>query len=119
MGQPLGGIEYLLLGSTPLNVGETISLSLNAFTRETVAGLTGIVGTVSKPRIQHVEVEVNFTDDDDVKAIVDYSGPVTVRLRAGKTYVLNSAQQVADVDLDGANGKATLRFEAPSSDGPY
>ena|SRR3990167_970521 len=119
MANPTGGISGLLLGSTPLAVGETVSVSLNQFTKTTITGQTGVVGTVKTPRIQHVEVEVNFSDDDDIKAIVEYEGPVTVLFRNGQSYVLNEAEQVADVDLDGTNGKATLRFEGTSSDGPY
>lgn len=120
MGQPTGGIEYLTLGSTPLAVGESCSYSLNDYTKTTITGQTGVVGTVKTPRVQFVEVEVNLTDDDDKRAIVNYGpGPVSIRFRNGEQYVLNDAEQVADVDPDATTGKATLRFEGKTSDGPY
>lgn len=102
----LDGKQYTCAGS--------IKVSPTNVTRETMVGPGGVGGYKETPKAAWFEVEL-FAEG--AVSLLELNGAVgataQVDLANGRTYVFPNACQVGDgLEVDGAEGKLTLRMEA-------
>lgn len=109
------GTAFFKLDGTQYSLGDTLTIQPLDTEREGQAGLSGITGFSEKSVIPYIEVEVIKTPDLKLKAIgAMVNTTVTGECADGTTYVLRNAWFAGTAELDGGEGKVTLRFEGLS-----
>lgn len=109
----VAGVAYVYVDGIKLDLGGKITVSPWDTEKESVKGLSGTVGYKETPMTPFIEVEVITTPDLDLQAFQNIrSSTVIAELANGQTYTLRNAWTVTRPDMDGAEGTATLRFEA-------
>lgn len=110
--QCLGGIFYVKVDGKQLKVSaDAITVPLTTETRTTQVSTSGVAGYTSTPRSPFVECSAFKTTDLDSSIFGRDNLTVTVEFVNGEVYSLTDAWVANDVDLDGAQGKTTIRFE--------
>lgn len=108
----IAGTSTLTVDGRAYKIGDAIKVSVDAFEREGVVGLSGVAGYIERNRVPFVEVTA-LTDSDfsteEINAITDAT--VKVDLANGKSYVLRNAWSAMPCEIDASNGTCPLRFE--------
>lgn len=98
------GIQYSLMGSLVIQ-----PLSVE---REGVTGMDGIHGYSEKSVVPYIEAEVTKTPELSVAALSGVTdSTITAECADGTVYVLRNAWFAGVAELDGGDGKVTLKFE--------
>lgn len=109
----IGGVDRVQIDDLVLKVGDTVTITKNKKTRESVTGLTGDAGYKETHRPARVEFEMLVDGAIKVGALEDKTNSTVSVVTSAKTYVLRNARQVGDLELAGADGKVTVAFEGP------
>lgn len=106
------GIDTLTVNGLVLEVAEIRSISLSTQKQEWVVPLAGDGGLKVTPKPAHLEVTVLLKGvrASDVVGVTD--ALVQLRTKYGAIYTLYGAAEVGDGEIDPADGRVTLRFEA-------
>ncbi len=108
----VAGTTYVYVDGALLPLGGTITVSTWDADKETVVGLSGVVGYKEKPRAPFIEVEVITDGTVDLQAFQGVrNSTITAELANGQVWVLNPAWATTAPDGNHADGTATLRFE--------
>lgn len=108
----VAGTTYVYVDGALLPLGGTITVSTWDADKETVVGLSGVVGYKEKPRAPFIEVEVITDGTLDLQAFQGVrNSTITAELANGQVWVLNPAWATTAPDGNHADGTATLRFE--------
>lgn len=118
------GVRQLVVSSDDLPggkfrfyVGETLNTRVDGEVREALGGLTGIVGSHSTFEPCHIEAEIIVNNELDLKALMRArDNTVTAVWANGQTDQIWGAWLVTCPERL-ADGKATVRWEAPSGNG--
>lgn len=111
----IGGTAYLKVNGKQYMLKGSIVVSIAPKEREGMAGMDGVHGFIEKPRVPFISGDFSVTGDTDmneIEAMTD--GTVTVELNNGKTAVLTNAWFSGPTDVDGAEGKVSLKWEGKS-----
>jgi hypothetical protein len=111
-----GGVLSATFDGLPLNVADSVTVSESRKMKEMIGGLTGPIGTIPKPRTPFVEIEIVIDDETNLRDFEDRKGPAVVNFANGESTVVNDAELVGEPDHNGADGKATVRFEGITQD---
>jgi hypothetical protein len=108
----IAGTSTLTVDGRAYRIGDAIKVSIDAFEREGVVGLSGVGGYIERNRVPFIEATV-LTDGDfsteELNAITDAT--VKVDLANGKSYVLRNAWSAMPAEIDAAAGTCPVRFE--------
>jgi hypothetical protein len=108
----IAGTAYIKVDGKQYTLGGSLTIAINEFTREGLAGLSGTAGYKETPQVQSREGEFYTTDEFSVKELSGIvNATVTAELANGKTYILSEAWQSGDIEVDAAGGTCTIRFE--------
>lgn len=108
----MGGIFYVKVDGEQISVSsDSMTVPLNNVTKTTQVSTSGVVGYTATRRAPYVECSIFITSDFNLEIFNKDNLTVTCEFADGKVYALNSAWIVNDIDLDGATGKTTVRFE--------
>jgi hypothetical protein len=111
----IGGVAYLKADGLQYELGGSITVSPSQVEREGKVGLSGVAGYTEKPRIPFIEADVHTTSDLSAEDLEDITAAtVTAELANGKVYVLQGAWCTSALEIDGAEGQLTVRFEGVS-----
>jgi hypothetical protein len=103
----INGVQYPLRGDVLVMTGDT--------TRTSVTGLDGYHGVTETPAPCYAEFTLSHLPTVDINMLQSLSdATVTLQFDNGTQAVLRNAAQVNPVELTGAEGQFTLRFEGPS-----
>jgi hypothetical protein len=108
----IAGTAYFKVDGEQFSLGGSMSYGVNKFTRESKAGLSGVVGYTETPHIPFVEGEFFMTSEIPTAKVESITNAtITAELNNGKTILLRNAWTTGDVEVDAAAGTATIRFE--------
>ena len=108
----IAGTAYVKADGKQYTLGGSLTVSVNEFTREGQAGLSGVAGYIEKPKVPYIECEMLTTKEfssQELEGITDAT--ITAELVNGKTYLLSNAWQAGDIEINAAEGTTTIRFE--------
>jgi len=109
----VAGIAYVYVDAVPLPLGGTITVGTWTSEKETLVGLSGVVGYKEMPKSAFVEIEILVPGEVDLQAFEDIRDSVVVaELANGQTWTLRQAWATTAPEHNGAEGTATLRFES-------
>ena len=108
----VAGTTYVYVDGALLPLGGTITVSTWDADKETVTGLSGVVGYKEKPRAPFIEIEIITANEVDLQAFQGVrNSTVTAELANGQVWVLSPAWATTAPDGNHADGTATIRFE--------
>lgn len=108
----IAGTAYIKVDGKQYTLGGSLNVSINEFTREGLAGLSGTAGYKETPHVQSIEGEFYTTNEFSVKELSNIkNATITAELANGKTYILSEAWQSGDIEVDAAGGTCTIKFE--------
>jgi hypothetical protein len=108
----IAGTAYVKVDGAQYTLAGTLTVSTDSFTREGLAGLSGVAGYKEMPRVPFIEGEFYTTPDVSLPALEAVTNAtVTAELANGKTYVLRNAWSAGAREVNAAEGTFTLRFE--------
>lgn len=123
----IAGTAFVSVNGEQIRIGGTVTYAPFDIERESVVGLGGRVGSKEMKVAPYIEIECIVTSETDLAKIQNETDfPVTVELANGNVYVLRNAELVGRMEVDGTEGKTSLRFEgdkmelttsAPSAEG--
>jgi hypothetical protein len=112
MADCVAGEAFVKVDGRQLSVRGTLTISPNHRTRTAVAGLDGPHGFQAVHRMPYIEIEITNRTQfplTDLEGITDST--VTAELETGEVWVLRNAFQSGDLELNAADGTATVRFD--------
>ncbi len=108
----IAGTCFVSVDGDQLELGGSLSLSLNSSEKEGLAGLSGVAGYKETPRVPFIELECFVPKGFPLAKIRDGDGLViTAELANGLTGVLSEAWLAGELAINGAEGNTSLRFE--------
>lgn len=107
------GIDSLTVNGLTLEVAEIRSISVATTKSEWVMPLAGEGGLKVAPKPAHIEVTVLLKGIRAADVVGIRDALVQLRTRYGAVYTLYGAAEVGDGEIDPADGRVTLRYEAP------
>lgn len=111
----VAGIAYVYVDGIVMPLGGTLTIEPWDSEKETVKGLSGVVGYKETPMEPFIEIEVILDPALDIKAFQEVRNSViTAELANGQVYVLKPAWSTTRPDMNTGEGTATLRFEGKS-----
>lgn len=113
----VAGTAYFKVDGTQLALKGNLTVSIDTFERETVAGMDGIHGYTQKPRAPYIEGD--FSDIGSLSLMMLQSMcnvTVTVELMNGKVYLLRNAWTTTARELKGEDGTVTVRWDGMSGE---
>ncbi|MCW8918909.1 MAG: phage tail tube protein [Gammaproteobacteria bacterium] len=112
MGNRIAGTCYLKVDGEQLELSGSITCSMSGAEKEGLSGLSGVAGYKETPRVPFIEVEAYVPANFPVSTLEGMDdGTVTAELANGKTAVLSGAWLAGTVDVNGAEGTTSLKFE--------
>ena len=109
----VAGTAYIYVDSVPLPLGGTITVSTWGSEKESLVGLSGVVGYKEMPRASFIEIEVMTVPELDLQAFENVRDSVVVaELANGQTWTLRGAWATTAPEHNAGEGTATLRFES-------
>lgn len=109
----ISGVAYIKADARQYTLEASLTLSIQKESREGKTGLSGVAGYGINQRVPFVEATAYTTNGFSVSELLGITNAtVTVELANGKNYIFMEAWQAGDLDVDGANGTAPLRFES-------
>lgn len=112
MGKRIAGTAYIKVDSTQYTLSGSLTVSIDSFEREGLAGLDGVVGYKETPRVPYIEGEFFHTSDLSVEAIAKMTNvTVTAELANGRTYILSNAWTAESREINAADGTVTIKWE--------
>ncbi|MFN3686098.1 phage tail tube protein [Salinarimonas sp.] len=111
----IGGVAYIKVDDRQIALRGGLTVSVDGFEREGVAGQDGVHGYTEKPRVPFIECDVTTTAEasmDFLRSIVNAT--VTAELANGKTYVLRDAWTAGAREINAEEGMVNVRFEGMS-----
>lgn len=108
----LGGTAYLKVDGRQYQLRGNLTVSIDPFEREGVAGMDGTHGYIQRPRVQFISCDL--TDSDglslaDLRAIKNAT--VTAELNNGKVAVLRNAWTSDAHELSAGDAQVSVKFE--------
>lgn len=113
MADKIAGTAFIKVDGDQISLGGSMKVVPHAIERNGVVGLSGVVGFKEDNVIPYVEIEAiksSKTDIDKLQQAVDAS--VTVELATGEVWVYRNAWLAGRIEVDAAEGKMTLKYEA-------
>lgn len=108
-----GGIEYLAIDGTLVNIAELKSFSITTEKNAVVDVLAGEPGIRTATKQAHIEITILLLPNQKVKDFVGKQNVnVQLKLKNGKKYTWLQACEVGDGEIDPSEGKLTLRYES-------
>lgn len=108
----VAGVAYVYVDGALLPLGGSITVSTWDADKETVTGLSGVVGYKEMPRAPFIEVEVITASELDLQRVQGVrDSAITAELANGQVWVLSPAWATTAPEGNHAEGNATLRFE--------
>ena len=110
--QMIAGTAFIKVDGKQYTLEGSLTVSINAVTREGKAGLSGVAGYSETSHIPFIEGAFYTTDEfkaEELSKVTDAT--ITVNLANGRNYLLSNAWQSGDVEIDVAAGTSTIRFE--------
>lgn len=117
MANRIAGVCYVKADGKSFTLGGKCNVSPSKVEREAVVGLSGPAGYKETPRAPFVEIEVLSSPDhrvEEIDALTDAT--VTVELANGQTFVFRNAWTKGAIEVDAAEGKFDVRFDALTSE---
>lgn len=108
----LGGTAYIKVDGRQYQLRGNLTVSIDAFEREGVAGMDGTHGYLERPRVQ--QISCDLTDSDglslaDLRAIKDAT--VTAELNNGKTALLSNAWTSSAHEVNASDAQVSVVFQ--------
>jgi hypothetical protein len=112
MSDRTGGVLSFVVDGQPLELEGSFSFMLQRFQRTSQQGLNGPAGHKREPSQPYIEGTCFYKSDTNVTILHNLTN-ITVQgdLYNGKKIVLFNADQVGEIDVDGAEGTFPIRFE--------
>lgn len=113
MAEKIAGTAFIKVDGDQISIGGSMKVVPHSVEREGVVGLSGVVGYKETNAVPYVEIEAlktGKTDIDKLQQAVDAS--VTVELATGDVWVYRNAWLAGRIEVDGAEGTMTLKYEA-------
>ncbi len=108
----IAGVVYVRIDGTTVSVRGNVKCSMASESRESIAGVDGVHGHKVIPAVPFIELDVSDGDEADWTVLAAAKGvEIQAELTSGKVAVLSEAVQVNQLEVDGVEGQATLRFE--------
>lgn len=109
------GTAYIKLDGGQLALAGNLKIQPSDIERAGVTGLDGIHGYKESAAIPSIEVEITKTPDLRLSVLKNVTNStVTAECADGTVYVLSNSWTCPPFDLDGGEGKATIKFEGLS-----
>jgi len=109
----LGGTAYLKVDGNQYDLHGNLTVYIGGEERESVTGMDGVHGFVGKPMPPFLEADLSDSGGlslEDLGAIT--AATITVELNNGKAYSLQDAWVTKTPELNPAEARMTVRFEA-------
>lgn len=108
----IAGVAYLKVDGTQYALKGNLTISIDGFEREGVAGMDGVHGYTQKPRVPFIEGDFSDIGGLSLSALEAVcNSTVTVELANGKVYLLRNAWTSTARELKGEDGSVTTKFE--------
>ena len=107
----IGGVKEVRVDDLTFKVGDSVTITKNNITRESVVGLTGYAGNKETHRAGRIEWQMLHDGLLKLKDIEAKEDSTVSVITTSKTYVLRNACFVGDLELNGADGTVTVAFE--------
>lgn len=108
----IAGVCYIKVDGEQLELGGSLSASLQRTEKEGLSGLSGVPGYKEVPRVPFIEGEVFIPKGFPRKKLEEMeNATVTAEFANGETGVLSGAWLAGTIDVNGAEGNATVKFE--------
>ena len=112
MGKRVAGVCFFKVDGVQLSVAGSFTVSPEISERESMAGLSGVVGFKESPSAAFIEGEVYTENEVDIQTIAKIDdGTVTAELANGQGWALRNAWKVGRSDMSASEGTMTVRFE--------
>jgi hypothetical protein len=108
-----GGVAYLKANAQQFDLHGNLTVSIGGTEQETIVGMDGHIGYIEKPVAPFLECDLTDSGGlslEDLGSIRDAS--ITVELNNGKVYAFQEAWVMKTPELNVADARMTVRFEA-------
>ena len=113
MADKIAGTAFLKVDGEQISIGGTFKLAPFLVSREGVVGLSGVAGYKENNVVPYVEIEALKTPKTDLEKIQKVTdATVTCELASGEVWAFRNAWFSGLMELDAAEGKMTIKFEA-------
>jgi hypothetical protein len=108
----IAGVAFLRVDGVQYALKGALTISIDAFEREGIAGMDGVHGYKETPRVPFIQGDFSDTAGmslDDLSAVCNAT--VTAELATGKTYLLRNAWTSTARELNVSDGQVSVKFE--------
>ena len=110
--QRVAGIAYVKVDGQLYPLRGNLTIAPAAVSRSGIAGQDRVHGYSENPIVPYIEGDFTLTPDWTVDAVTGITNStVQAELANGRVYVLQSAWQAGEIDLNAKDGQAKIRFE--------
>lgn len=108
----IAGVAFFKVNGTQYQLRGNLTLNVDEFEREGVAGMDGVHGFTEKPIVPFIAGD--FSDSaglslQEIAALTDVT--VQADLANGKSYILRNAWAAQSRELNASEGTVAIRFE--------
>jgi hypothetical protein len=112
MANKIAGTTYIKVDGQQFTLAGRITVSTSTVEREGKVGLSGVAGFKESPRVPFIEGDFHTTEDLSLEDLEEITrATVKVELANGKNYILRDAWCTGALEIDGAEGQISVRFE--------
>ena len=113
--QRVAGIAYVKVDGQLYPLRGNLTVMPSATARAGIAGQDRVHGYSENPLVPYIEGDFTLTADWTVDAVTGITNStIQAELANGRVYVLSSAWQAGEIDLNTKDGQAKIRFEGMS-----
>lgn len=109
----IGGVREVRVDDLVFRVGDSVSITKNNVTRESVIGLTGYAGNKETHRAGRIEWQMLLDGGVKLSQLESKEDSTVSVITTNGTYVLRNACQCGDLEVAAADGTVTVAFEGP------
>lgn len=108
----IAGTAFLRVDGQQYALKGNLTLSIDPFIREGLAGMDGVHGYKETPQVPHITCDISDLGGMSLQTLRSIcNSTVTAELGNGKTYLLRGAWTAAIMDLNVADGQVTVNFQ--------
>jgi hypothetical protein len=108
----IAGVAFLRVDGQQFALKGNMTLSIDPFIREGIAGMDGVHGFKETPQVPHITCDISDIGGMSLQQLRSFcNSTVTAELGNGKTYLLTGAWTAAIMDLNVTDGQVTVNFQ--------
>jgi hypothetical protein len=108
----IAGVAFLRVDGQQYALKGNLSIAIDPFSREGIAGMDGVHGYKETPLVPHITFDISDTGGLSMQQLRAYcNSTVTAELGNGKTYLLRGAWTAAVMELNAVDGQITVQFQ--------